>query len=152
MAYNAAEARQDLLDTVAEAIDEIGTALALLGEAYELVDEHTADQLEELLFRPAQLAYARSQRTHAGFAARIGLPERVFAQAAPGGVPANAREAIDDAVASIEDADLRVSELQDSMLPVDVGDAELRAGLAEVRRILSPLPEAARRLERVLGR
>jgi hypothetical protein len=151
MAYNAAEARQDLLDTVAEAIDEIGSALGLLGEAYEMLDEHSADQLEEALFRPVQLAYARSQRTHAGFAARHGLPERVFSQGSQP-APMRPREAIDDTIEIIEDADLRLSELQDSMLPVDVGDAELRAGLAEVRRLLSPLPEAARRLERVLGR
>jgi hypothetical protein len=38
------------------------------------------------------------------------------------------------------------------MLPVEVGDAELRAGLAEVRQVIDTLPSRARELTRVLGR
>jgi hypothetical protein len=38
------------------------------------------------------------------------------------------------------------------MRPVEVGDAELRAGLAEVRTLLDAMPERARELVRVLGR
>jgi hypothetical protein len=38
------------------------------------------------------------------------------------------------------------------MMPVEVGDAELRAGLAEVRELVGPLPHRAREIERVLGR
>jgi hypothetical protein len=45
-----------------------------------------------------------------------------------------------------------LAELQDSMAPVEVGDPELRAGLAEVRRALGEMPGAARRVLRVLGR
>ena len=78
MAYTTAEARQQLLDDLAHAVDEIGVALAALGGAYELLDEHTADRLEEELFRPVQVAYGRAQRTHAGFAERHGLPGRAF--------------------------------------------------------------------------
>ena len=73
MAYVSAEARQELLDTIADAIDELGVALAALGEAYEQLDERTADTLEEQLFRPVQTAYGRAQRTHSGFAQRFGL-------------------------------------------------------------------------------
>jgi hypothetical protein len=51
------EARQDLLDGIADAIDEIGAAL---GAAYEQLDEHTADRLEAELFRPVQVAYGRA--------------------------------------------------------------------------------------------
>ena len=47
MAYTSAEARQDLLDAFAEAIEHIGVALADLGAAYELLDERNADRLEE---------------------------------------------------------------------------------------------------------
>lgn len=52
MAYVTAEARQELLDTVARATDEIGGALAALTEAYEQVDDRTGDRLEEELFKP----------------------------------------------------------------------------------------------------
>ena len=48
MAYTTAEARQQLLDDLAHAVDEIGVALAALGGAYELLDEHTADRLAAL--------------------------------------------------------------------------------------------------------
>ena len=73
MAYASQEARQDLLASIAEAIDEVGRAMAALGDAYDQLDEHTADVLEEQLFRPAQAAYARAQRTYSGFAERHGL-------------------------------------------------------------------------------
>ena len=81
MAYASQEARQDLLASIAEAIDELGRAMAALGDAYDQLDEHTADVLEEQLFRPAQAAYARAQRTHSGFAERHGLEGRTFAAA-----------------------------------------------------------------------
>ena len=42
-------------------------------------------------------------------------------------------------------------ELQDSLLPVESGDAELRQGLAEVRELLS-LSVPAREFLRTLGR
>src|SRR4051812_5801197 len=42
MAYTSAEARQELLDYLAEAIERIGLALAALGAAYEQLDEHNA--------------------------------------------------------------------------------------------------------------
>ena len=38
MAYTDAQARQQLLDALASAADEIGVALANLGEAYEQLD------------------------------------------------------------------------------------------------------------------
>jgi hypothetical protein len=72
MAYVTAEARQELLDAIADATDEIGLALAILGTAYEQLDDHSADTLEEQLFRPVQSAYGRAKRTHAGFAERYG--------------------------------------------------------------------------------
>src|SRR3954465_11842634 len=78
MAYVTAEARRELLDTVAEATDELGIALTALGEAYDQLDEDSADRLEEQLFRPVQPAYGRAQRTHAEFSGRHGLPARTF--------------------------------------------------------------------------
>lgn len=59
---------------------------------------------------------------------------------------------VERAVAAAGEADTRIAELQDSMLPIESGDAELRAGLSEVRELLAGLPLAARQFLRVLGR
>jgi hypothetical protein len=152
MTYTAGEARQELLDTIAEATDELAAALASLGAAYEQLDEQSADRLEEQLFRPVQLAYGRARRTHAGFASRHGLPGRTFEPGTAGAPSHGVRGFLDLALAAVERADGGLAELQDSMRPVEVGDAELRAGLAEVRELLSPLPERARELLRRWGR
>jgi hypothetical protein len=152
VAYRASDARQHLLDTVAEAIEELGFALASLGAAYEQLDEFTADRLEEELFRPVQGAYGRARRTHAVFADRHGLEGRTFQPASPGVPSSRARGFIDDAVDALRRADDTLSGLQDSMLPVEVGDAELRAGLADVREQIGGLAGRARELIRTLGR
>jgi hypothetical protein len=152
MAYSAAEARRQLLDDVAQAIDRIGVALAALGDAFELLDDYNAEKLEEELFRPVQLAYGRAKRTHAEFAARHDLPGRSF-DSAPAGLPSSgARAFVDAAVAAVGEADSIIATLQDSMRPVEVGDAELRAGLSEVRRLIGDVPNRASRFLRVLGR
>lgn len=152
MAYVDAEARQQLLDTVAEAIDEIGAALAALGAAYEQLDEQSADKLEGELFRPVQLAYGRAKRTHAGFAERHGLPGRAFEPAIAGLASQGVKGYLDGAVEATGEADRTLSDLQDSMLPVEVGDTELRAGLAEVRELIGGLPGRARRFVSLFGR
>ena len=152
MAYVTNEARQDLLDGIADAIDEIGEALAALGAAYEQLDEHTADRLEAELFRPIQVAYGRAQRTHAGFAERYGLPGRTFLPGTPGVASQGVKSFLETAVDAVADADIVLAELQDSMRPVEVGDAELRAGLAEVRELVGALRGRARELVRTLGR
>jgi len=152
MAYASQEARQDLLARVAEAIDELGRALAALGDAYDQLDERTADLLEEQLFRPLQAAYGRAQRTHAAFAARYGLPGRTFAATGPGAPSRGVREFVETAADAVTEADETLADLQDSMLPVEVGDPELRAGLAAVRELLAALPERAQQLLRGFGR
>ena len=152
MAYSTEEARIQLLDDLAHAIDEIGVALAALGAAYELLDERTADQLEEELFRPVQVAYGRAQRTHAGFAERHGLPGRTFEPSTAGRPSQGAKSFLDAAVEAVEEADHLLVEIQDSMMPVEVGDAQLRAGLAEARELVAPLAGRAHELVRILGR
>ena len=152
MAYITNEARQDLLDGIADAIDEIGVALAALGGAYELLDERTADRLEEELFRPIQVAYGRARRTHTAFAERYGLPTRTFSPAAAGAPSHGVRGFLDMAVDEVDSADETLAELQDSMLPVEVGDPELRAGLADVREHVGELRQRTRELVRTLGR
>jgi hypothetical protein len=150
--YATADARQGLLDTVASAIEQLGVALAALGEAYEQLDDQSAERLEDRLFRPVQLAYGRAQRTYSGFAQRYQLPERTFAPAPVGAPSAGARGFIDSASTAAAGADATLAELQDSMAPVEVGDAELRDGLREVRELLGELDGRAREFVRTLGR
>jgi hypothetical protein len=152
VSYTTAEGRQQLLDDLAEAIETLSLALAALGDAYEQLDERTADTLEEQLFRPLQLAYGRAQRAHGAFAARVGLAGRTFAPAPSNPPTVRAGELVEEAVERILDADEIVSELQDSLLPVEVGDQEIRAELSALRGALDPLPRRARELTRALGR
>jgi hypothetical protein len=152
MAITNAEARQQLLDAVAQATDELGAALAYLGAAYERLDDHTADQLEEELFRPVQIAYGRAQRTYSQFAQRYGLPGRKFEQASPGAPSQDAKHLIDAAVEAAARADETLSGLQDSMLPVEFGDPDLRAGLQGVRELVADVRGRARGLTRTIGR
>jgi len=150
--YTTADARQQLLDTVAESADALGAALAALSEAYEQLDEHSADAVEEQLFRPVQMAYGRAKRAHAGFAERHELPGRTFEQAGSGAPSHGVKGFLDGAVQAIGDADRLLATLQDSMLPVEVGDAELRADLEQVRSLLAGLSTRAREIVRTFGR
>jgi hypothetical protein len=59
---------------------------------------------------------------------------------------------VETAIEALEEADHLLAEIQDSMMPVEVGDAELRAGLAQARDAVGALPGRARELLRVLGR
>jgi len=152
MAYIAGEAREELLETIADAIGELGLALAALGAAYEQLDEQSADRLEERLFRPVQMAYGRAQRTHAGFAERHGLEGRSFEQPSAGLPSQGVKGFLDRAVEAVGEADAILAELQDSMRPVEVGDPELRAGLAEVREIVGGVSAQGREFLRTFGR
>jgi hypothetical protein len=153
LAYVTRQAREELLETIGDAIDALGRALGALADAYEQLDERTADALEEDLFRPAHAAYGRAKRTYSGFAARHGLSAgRTFEPVSPGAASRGVRGFVDIAVEAVEEADTVLADLQDSMRPVEVGDAELRAGLAEVRELLGALPERARRLISRFGR
>jgi hypothetical protein len=152
MPYTTADARLQLLDSVVTAGEALGSALASLTEAYELLDDHTAERLEAEIFRPVQSAYGRARRTQAEFAARHELPGRSF-EPAVRGAPANGVKGfLDAAVREIEQADRTLATLQDSMLPVEVGDAQLRAGLEQVRSLIGDLPARAHELMRTFGR
>jgi len=152
MAYSAGEAREQLLEDVADATDQLALAVAALTEAYEELDEQTADRLEEELFRPVQHAYGRLRRTHADFAERHRLPTRTFEPSSGGMHSGDPRVYVDRAVDAIERADQGLADLQDSMMPVEVGDRELREGLSETREAIADLPARARRLMRAQGR
>lgn len=152
VAYTAGQARQQLLDDLAAAIDKLALALAVLGAAYEQLDEHSSEQLEERLFRPVQLAYGRLQRAHGAFADRSGIARREFTAQSPGAPSQAPAQLIETAADSIAQSDDAIGALQDSMLPVEVGDVELREGLADARLTLDGLPSRAHELLRVIGR
>jgi hypothetical protein len=150
--YATADARQQLLDTLADAIEDLARALASLSEAYELLDENSAEKLEQALFVPVQVAYGRAQQTYARFADRVGLPARAFAPSVAGAPGKGVKGFLDDAVQAVSDANGTLATLQDSMLPVEVGDAQLRAGLEQVRTHLDGVGARARELVRTIGR
>ena len=152
MAITAREAREQILGDLAGAIDQVAVALACLGEAYEQLAVDAADRLEADLFRPVQKAYGRGKRTHAQFAERVGLPKREFESPSPGLSSQGVKAFVQRAVIAAADADRRIAELQDSMLPIESGDAELRTGLNEVRELLGEVPGPAGRFLRTLGR
>jgi len=152
MAFTAAEGSQHLLDTVAETIGELEYALACLSEAYEVLDEYSGDRLEQELFRPVQLALGRAKRTHAEFSARRGLTSAAVDARPPGAPSAGAKALVERAVDAVAAAERGLATLQDSMLPVEVGDPQLRAGLAAVRELIGGLRAQARELVRTLGR
>jgi hypothetical protein len=152
MARTTLEAREQILADLATAIEQMALATACIGLAYEQLDELTGERLEQELFRPAQKAFGRAKRTHDQFAARVGLPAGEFGSPSPGLASQGVKAIVDRAVAAADDADRTVAELQDSMLPIEAGDPELRAGLGEVRELLEQLPLNARQFLRTLGR
>jgi hypothetical protein len=152
VSYTSADGRRQILDELDGAGHEIDIALAELGHAYELLDDDMATRLEDELFRPLQQAAGQARRTSVEFAARYDL-----SAAAPAAVPEpahghSANAAIEGAATAAVRADLRLSELQDSMLPIEVGDPQLRAGIEQVRVLLDLIGRRAREITRSVGR
>jgi hypothetical protein len=152
MSFTNEEGRRRLLDDVSEATTDLARSLACLTEAYEALDDDTADRLEEQMFRPVQAAYGRARRAHTEFASRYRLSDGAVTEASPGVAVHDPRAYIERAVEAVEAADQRIADLQDSMRPVDVGDTEVRAGLSETRALLAEVPARGRQLLRTLGR
>ena len=152
MPYATADARLQLLDSIVEAGEGLGAALASLTEAYELLDDGTAERLQDEVFKPLQMAYGRSRRVQSEFAARYELPGRSFEPSVRSAPGHGVKGLIDAAAGAIGGADQTLATLQDSMLPVEVGDAELRAGLEQVRSLIAPLGSRLRELVRNFGR
>ncbi len=152
MGITAAEAREEIVTDLGGAIEQITFAVARLGEAYDALAVDSADRLEETLFRPAQKAFGRGKRALTRFAQQSSLPVPDSTPPPPGRRSDGARGFIEQAVIACAEADRRIAELQDSMLPIEFGDPELRAGLAEVRELLAEVPNASRDFLRTLGR
>jgi hypothetical protein len=152
MAITTAEARERILDDLATAVDQVALAIACLGEAFEQLAVGTADRLEVELFRPVQKAYARGQRSHAGFAERTGMPGRQFELPSAGPTSQGAKDLVERAAAAAAAADRIIAALQDSLLPLESGDPQLRSELSEVRELLAGITANARDFLRALGR
>jgi hypothetical protein len=150
--YTDLDARQQLLDELAQAGDELARALSSLGEAHEGLDDAQADRLDAELFRPLRRAYGRAKRAHAEFGARHGLPQRDFDIPPPGAPSTGVKGFIEDAIEAVESADTQLAVIQDSLMPIEVGDADLRAGLSEVRQLIDGVSQSARALLRSFGR
>src|SRR5436190_10618019 len=148
MSYTNVEARQQMLDALAAATEQLARAVASLSAAYEQLDERQADALEARLFRPLQHAYGRAQRTHAGFADRHDIERKTFTIPVAEAPSTGVRGYIEHALDSVGAAEGELVALQDSLMPIEVGDPELRAGLTEVRQLIAPLPSRARELLR----
>ena len=127
-------------------------ALGALGDAYEQLDEESGDRLEEQLFRPVQTAYGRAKRTYGDFAARYDLRTREFATTSRGAPSRGVQAFIEEAAEAVDEAENVLIVLQDSMRPVEVGDAELRAGLAETRTLVAELRDRTSAFMRTFGR
>jgi hypothetical protein len=152
MVRTTGESREQILADLGRATEALELASASLTGAYELLDEATADRLEADLYRPVQRALGRAKRTYSGFASRFGLAARVFEQAPTGAPSQGVKRFVERAVEATAGADRVVAELQDSMLPIEAGDAELRTGLAEVRELVAGVPARSREFLSTLGR
>lgn len=152
MSYTAAEGRTQILDAVAGAADELAIALACLTEAFDLLDDASAERLEDQLFMPVQSAYGRAKRTHAEFAARSALPGRDFVPGSAGMANQGAKALVERAVTAANTAEQHIAEVQDSMLPIEVGDQELRTSLTEIREAVGNISARGRDFARTFGR
>lgn len=152
MAYTTEEGQRQVLDALSQATHEIDCALAALSEAHEQLDEQSADRLERQLFRPAQRAYALLSRTRADFASRSSLQVAELEAPARGAPAHGVKGFLDETIETIESADTTLADLQDSMLPVEVGDAQLRGGISSVRELIGEVAPAGRAMLRTFGR
>ncbi|MDQ3729959.1 MAG: hypothetical protein M3355_10265 [Actinomycetota bacterium] len=152
MAFTTVEARDRIIGDLEAAEEELGLAVACLGEAFELLATGSADRLEDDLFRPVQKAYVRTKHTRIAFATRVAQDTDEPATKPPGPPSQGAKGFVEQATSAASQADLILSELQDSMMPVEGGDPELRASLSEIRELIGPVHTSSRQFLGTLGR
>lgn len=151
--YDPAEARRALVDDLLGAAQDVAEAIAYASAAYDLLDDTSGDRLEEQVFAPLQKALGALRRAAEGFATRHGIAAPAAAPPPPEPHPSQGVAALlDGCGAAARRADDHLGTLQDSLLLIDLGDAELRTGVADVRRRLGGVPAALRTFTRMLGR
>jgi hypothetical protein len=146
------EAREQIIHDLGAATVQITFAVGCLSAAYELLDEANADRLEGDLFRPVQRALGQAKRANSAFAGRYGLTAPVREAPSPGLASQGVKALVEKAATAAGEASRRIAELQDSMLPIEAGDAELRAALAEIREQVDRVGTPARQFLSTLGR
>lgn len=151
MSYTNDSGRRQIVEDASAAVPAIAGAIAMLTEVYEQLDEPTADRLEATVFKPLQSGYGLLRRTLTDFAVRYGMRPPAFA-ASNAALPTDPRTALERVADAAIDADAIIADLQDTLLPVEVGDAELRAGLSGVRTAIARVPGSCSDLIRVFGR
>ncbi len=152
MAITREESQEQIIEALGLAIEHIALAVECLGEAFEQLSDSEGERLEADLFGPVQKGYGRARRTRDGFAQRVGMRPGPLTDLIPGPRSQGAKSFVERAEEAAGEADRAIAELQDTMLPIEAGDPELRAGLAEVREQLAGVPVAAREFLRTLGR
>lgn len=153
MAYSTEEGRQELLGVLAQAIGLLGGALEALSSAYDQLDDLAGERLEEGIFSSVQRAYGLSMRTYAGFAGKRSGEESTGPESpATAASSRDTRGLITAASDAASRADSALAGLQDKPVLIEIGDAELRAGIASTREALGAVPGQAREFLRTLGR
>jgi hypothetical protein len=147
-----AEDQERIVADLNVATEQLGLAASALGLAFDQLDEVTGDRLDGELFRPTQKAFGRTKRTMTQFAERMGLEPPNPSPGSPGLPSQGVKALVERAAASSAQAGHTLSELQDSMLPIEAGDAELRSAIAEVRELIDSIPSRTRAFLRGLGR
>ncbi len=151
MSYTTDSGRRQILDDASSAVTPLQGAIEALTELYEQLDEPTADRLEETVFKPLQAGYGQLRRTLTEFATRYGMRPPVF-NSPNVALPNDPRTVLEHVADAAEEADEILAELQDTLLPVEVGDTELRAGLSGARTQISRVPAQCGDLIRIFGR
>jgi hypothetical protein len=80
------------------------------------------------------------------------MPGRQFELPSAGPTSQGAKDLVERAAAAAAAADRIIAELQDSLLPLESGDPQLRSELSEVRELLAGITANARDFLRALGR
>jgi len=151
VSYTTESGRQQILEDAAAAAYPLNSALAAIAEIFDHLDEPTADRMEAIVFKPLQGGYGLLRRTLTEFAARSGLEPPQFYEP-PVALPSGAHAVLEHISEWAGEADQIIAELQDTLLPVEVGDPELRAGLSGTRTQIAKVPSAVVELLRTLGR
>ena len=143
MAFTTREAHEQIVAELGWAVGQIALASETLSDAYERLDVTTADRLEDELYRPLQRSFGRAKRTLVQFAGKVGIEPSEGEPDETNLGRLTVKQTIERAVALAADGGQRIAELQDSDMAIAAGDAELRAGLAETRRLLGELSSRA---------